>query len=252
MQWLVRETAFLPGAVRPGLVVGVVLLAAWWLILRRGIFALAALSSALLAGCGVFLLVADFVLVTHFRQIRSSRAFAFFANGVDRARGTFDTVSVWLYDRTPYKGSGKAGYTVLLLLIMCLAFAPWMIVASSPTSAAARNLYPAYEKWRKIERWSGVEADRLVVLLPTTPAPLLRRHKRGLRIQYVKRYAGRPFLISGPVNGADPVGTVVARGILGKWGGKTVPKKALVDGRLETGKSYRIKVAANSYVVRLQ
>ena len=231
---------------------GIALVAFWWLFVRRGMLRVFALVAAAATGFLVLTLIVDYVVASRAPIGRLRTLVGAFSEGLDRLRDVCDGLAEGFLKLVPPRGTGKLGYAVVITLAALLAFVPPVIVTASPRSGLARDIYPAYAKWRDLERGSGVRFSQRVSLLPVTPSPIVHWRNRRLYIVSGPVFGGRSFVLRGPVSETRRVGGIVARGTLRASGAMSLDRMHVRAHKLSKGKRYRLTIAASSFVVRLQ
>lgn len=209
VQWLVNLVTLLPDVLRPGGFVGLVLLILWFVFVQRGLpnlwHALCRGAARLLDAAVGLVLLPDYLMTTARQRQGQEPAQAVLAVG-GVAERVLDGAGA-LYQR---HGRDPIEWKPLpwkwLAIVVIVATVPWAVMElTSPKSIVTKELAQAYEVWRDVEDWAGVDSSRRAapgIVWPPRPRLLsLRDHGRTvgvtLRCQADERCNGRVVLRSG-------------------------------------------------------
>lgn len=192
VQWLVQAVALLPAALRPGVFVAVVLAIVWFVGVQRGLprlWRLLCRALARVVNSLVELALFGEYLVTSARRGRGGSPGQLTLLAGEIAERIADG-AVQVHERNAPKErvAGKRfPWLVTLLLIAGFAIA-WLVMdLSPPTEEVRQQLAAAFEYWREVEVWAGVNPARraapgLPVRDPMVAVQRVHRHGRELSV----------------------------------------------------------------------
>lgn len=192
VQWLVQAVALLPAALRPGVFVAVVLAIVWFVGVQRGLprlWRLLCRALARVVNSLVALALFGEYLLTSARRDRGGAPgqLTLFAGEIAE-RVADGAVRLHARNAPKEQPAGKRfPWLVTLLLVAAFAIA-WLVMdLSAPTEEAKQQLAAAFEYWREVEVWAGVDPTRraapgLPVRDPMVDVQRVHRHGRELSV----------------------------------------------------------------------
>jgi hypothetical protein len=168
VKWLVQAIAWLPDLLRPGVFVAILFWVLWFVFVRRGVPRLwhaAWRGTARLVGMFVGVVVLPEYMVTASRRKRGESP-AEFALVMGQAADWVLNGAADLYERhrcepvadgkLPRKFPWKSGAAVVIL---CAG--AWLVMDQLPAGSDAKHeLSQAFDRWRDVEAWAGVDPTR--------------------------------------------------------------------------------------------
>lgn len=210
VRWLIREIAYLPDAVRPGVFLALLIAAFWFAFLRRG-----AAESWRVACRGVARLIDVTVSLALLPEYAITTARRRRGDGPGRLAllmaGPSEVVlnsAVSLYERHERKvepSRKRPPWKLCALVVIAVAIAWVMMNDLEAGEPAKRDFARAFERWRDVEDWADVHPRHRAAAGEMGVFKLGRLHRAGLTIRVRTRCPGE----------ASCAGMVIARNTYG-------------------------------------